>query len=223
LDISLLDFRGSPNIGIYTLTTDLYTLIPIEISETKTEKIKRYLNTNIIYASIGDSTLLGVLSTANSNGIAVPYYTHDEEVDQIKKATNVNVIRINCNKTALGNLILTNDRGAVIDPELIKEKRAVKQIEDVLGVEVAQGTIVGLPYVGSLAVATNKGVLAHPMLREDERKLLEDVLKVPVDVGTVNRGVPFVASGLMANSFGVLAGFITTGPEIVMMSNSLDR
>lgn len=223
MEISLLDIRGSPNIGVYTLTTDLYTMIPIEISDTKTEKIKRYLNTNIIYASIGDSTLLGVLSTANSNGIVVPYYTHDEEIDQIKKAVDVNVIRINCNKTALGNLILANDRGAVIDPELIKEKRAVKQVEDALGVEVVQGTIVGLPYVGSLAVATNKGVLAHPMLREDERKLLEDVLKVPVGVGTVNRGVPFVASGLMANSFGVLAGFITTGPEIVMLSNSLDR
>ncbi len=221
--ISLLDIRGSPNIGIYTLTTDLYTVLPIEVSEAKKEKIKKFLNTETIHTSIGDSTLLGVLSRANSNGILVPYYAHDEEIEQIKKAVDVNVVKIDCNKTALGNLVLANDRGAVVDPELTEEKRVVKQIEDALGVEVAQGTIVGLPYVGSLAVATNKGVLTHPMLREDEKKLLEDVLKVPLDVGTVNRGVPFVASGLMANSFGVLAGFITTGPEIVMLSQSLDR
>ena len=221
--ISLLDIRGSPNIGVYTLTTDLYTVLPIEVSEAKKETIKKFLNTEIIYTSIGDSTLLGVLSRANSNGILVPYYTHDEEIEQIKKAVDVNVVKIDCNKTALGNLVLANDRGVVVDPELTEEKGVVKQIEDALGVEVVQGTIVGLPYVGSLAVATNKGVLTHPMLREDERKLLEDVLKVPVDVGTVNRGVPFVASGLMANSFGVLAGFITTGPEIVMLSQSLDR
>jgi len=223
LAISLLDIRGSPNIGVYTLTTDLYTVLPIEISEAKKETIKKFLNTEIIHTSIGDSTLLGVLSRANSNGILVPYYTHDEEIEQIKKAVDVNVVKIDCNKTALGNLVLANDRGVVVDPELTEEKGVVKQIEDALGVEVAQGTIVGLPYVGSLAVATNKGVLTHPMLREDERKLLEDVLKVPVDVGTVNRGVPFVASGLMANSFGVLAGFITTGPEIVMLTQSLDR
>ncbi len=221
--ISLLDIRGSPNIGVYTLTTDLYTVLPIEVSEAKKETIKKFLNTEIIHTSIGDSTLLGVLSRANSNGILVPYYTHDEEIEQIKKAVDVNVVKIDCNKTALGNLVLANDRGVVVDPELTEEKGVVKQIEDALGVEVVQGTIVGLPYVGSLAVATNKGVLTHPMLREDERKLLEDVLKVPVDVGTVNRGVPFVASGLMANSFGVLAGFITTGPEIVMLSQSLDR
>jgi len=223
LAISLLDIRGSPNIGVYTLTTDLYTMLPIEVSEAKKETIKKFLNTEIIHTSIGDSTLLGVLSRANSNGVLVPYYTHDEEIEQIKKAVDVNVVKIDCNKTALGNLVLANDRGVVVDPELTEEKGVAKQIEDALGVEVVQGTIVGLPYVGSLAVATNKGVLTHPMLREDERKLLEDVLKVPVDVGTVNRGVPFVASGLMANSFGVLAGFITTGPEIVMLSQSLDR
>jgi len=223
LAISLLDIRGSPNIGVYTLTTDLYTVLPIEVSEAKKEKIKKFLNAEIIHTSIGDSTLLGVLSRANSNSILVPYYTHDEEIEQIKKAVDVNVVKIDCNKTALGNLVLANDRGVVVDPELTEEKGVVKQIEDALGVEVVQGTIAGLPYVGSLAVATNKGVLTHPMLREDERKLLEDVLKVPVEVGTVNRGVPFVASGLMANSFGVLAGFITTGPEIVMLSQSLDR
>ena len=221
--ISLLDIRGSPNIGVYTLTTDLYTVLPIEVSEAKKETIKKFLNTEIIYTSIGDSTLLGVLSRANSNGILVPYYTHDEEIEKIRKAVDVNVVKMDCNKTALGNLVLANDRGVVVDPELTEEKGVVKQIEDALGVEVVQGTIVGLPYVGSLAVATNKGVLTHPMLREDERKLLEDVLKVPVEVGTVNRGVPFVAPGLMANSFGVLAGFITTGPEIVMLSQSLDR
>jgi translation initiation factor 6 len=42
-----------------------------------------------------------------------------------------------------------------------------------------------LPYVGSLAVATNKGVLTHPLLKEEEKKTLESVFKVPVDVGTI--------------------------------------
>ena len=45
-----------------------------------------------------------------------------------------------------------------------------------MGVEAVPGEIAGLPYVGSLAVATNKGVVAHPLLKDSERKLLEDVL-----------------------------------------------
>ncbi len=223
MPISLLDIRGSPNIGVYTVTTDLYTLIPVRISKAKVDKIRSYLKTQVIYTSIGDSTLLGALSAANSNGMVVPYYARDEEVDRIKRAVDENIIKIYSKKTALGNLILVNDRGALISPDIAEDRETVRRIEDALDVEAAQGTIAGLPYVGSLAVTTNKGTLAHPMLRDDERELLEDVLKVPVDVGTVNHGVPYVASGLMANSFGVLAGFSTTGPEIVMLSNSLCR
>ena len=62
-------------------------------------------------------------------------------------------------------------------------------------------------------------MLAHPLLQDQERDLIEDVLKVPVDVGTINGGVPFVASGLLANDFGVLIGPPTKGPEIVIISN----
>jgi translation initiation factor 6 len=54
--------------------------------------------------------------------------------------------------------------------------------------------IAGLPYVGSLGVATNKGVLVHALASEDEKKVLQDVFKVPVEVGTINCGVPYVGT-----------------------------
>ena len=73
-----------------------------------------------------------------------------------------------------------------------------------------------------LAVATNKGVLAHPMLNDEEKKILEEVLKVPVDVGTVNCGIPYVGTGLIANSHAAVAGSMTTGPEMFIIGNALD-
>jgi len=76
--------------------------------------------------------------------------------------------------------------------------------------------------VGSLATATNKGVLTHPMLREEEQKLLKDVLKVHVDVGTINCGIPYVAMGLVGNRQGAVAGYITTGPELFIIGQALD-
>jgi translation initiation factor 6 len=109
-----------------------------------------------------------------------------------------------------------------VDQDLMKDKETMKCVRDTLDVEITQGTIAGLNYVGSLAVATNKGVLAHPMIEEDERKLLREVLKVPVDEGTVNLGIPFISSGLMANDNGALAGNVTTGPEIFIIGNALD-
>jgi translation initiation factor 6 (eIF-6) len=47
-------------------------------------------------------------------------------------------------------------------------------------------------------------------------------LKVPVDVGTVNCGVPYVATGLIGNSCGAVAGSLTTGPEMFIIGQALD-
>ncbi|MDH4221230.1 MAG: translation initiation factor IF-6, partial [Candidatus Bathyarchaeota archaeon] len=109
---------------------------------------------------------------------------------------------------------------AIVDPRL--GKRDVTRIGDTLGVEVVAGEIAGLPYVGSLAAATNKGVLAHPLLKEEEQKILKDVLKVHVDVGTINCGIPYVATGLIGNKYGAVAGFMTTGPELFIIGQALD-
>jgi len=117
-------------------------------------------------------------------------------------------------------LVLANDKGAVVDPRL--KGTEIKLISETLDVEVVPSEIAGLTYVGSLAVVTNKGLIAHPMLKDEERKVLEDVFKVPVDVGTVNCGIPYVGTGLIANSHAAVAGSMTTGPEMFIIGNALD-
>jgi translation initiation factor 6 len=117
-------------------------------------------------------------------------------------------------------MVLVNDKGAVVDVRLGPDIKA--KLSDALGVEVVGCDIAGLPYVGSLAAATNNGVLAHPLIKEDEQKVLSDVLKVPVDVGTVNCGVPYVATGLIGNTYGAVAGLLTTGPEMFIIGQALD-
>ena len=48
------------------------------------------------------------------------------------------------------------------------------------------------------------------------------VFKVPVELGTVNCGVPYVGTGLIANSHAAVAGSMTTGPEMFIIGNALD-
>jgi translation initiation factor 6 len=43
-----------------------------------------------------------------------------------------------------------------------------------------------------------------------------------VDVGTINCGVPYVGTGLLANSHAAVAGSMTTGPEMFIIGNALD-
>jgi translation initiation factor 6 len=186
----------------------------------KAEKTAEWLKVKLVHTSIGGSLLAGALACANSNGILLSQFVREEELAAIKGAFDGNITVMETKKTAYGNLVLANDKGALVDPRL-KEPQ-VKQISEALGVEAVAGEIAGLPYVGSLAVATGKGVLAHPLLKEEERKVLEDVFKVPVDVGTINCGIPYVGTGLIANSHAAVAGSLTTGPEMFIIGNALD-
>jgi len=121
--------------------------------------------------------------------------------------------------TAFGNLVLVNDNGGLVSDLLLKEKGILYKIKEILDIELVSGLIAGYPFVGSVAVATNRGVLTHPFLQDAERQLLSDVLKVKVDVGTINGGCPLVASGILANDYGIVVGDLTNGPETMIISN----
>jgi len=195
-------------------------MIPRMMPQRKAQEIAEWLKVKLAYTSIGGSVLAGALVCANSNGMVLPLSVHEEEIAEIRKVFDGTITIMETKKTAYGNLILTSDKGAVADPRI--KETDVKKIADTLGVEVLQTEIAGLPYVGSLATVTNKGVLAHPLLKEEERKILEQAFKVPVDIGTINCGTPYVGTGLIANSHNAVAGSMTTGPEMFIIGNALD-
>ncbi|RLG91775.1 MAG: translation initiation factor IF-6 [Candidatus Hecatellales archaeon] len=207
---------GSPNIGIFSLATDKFAIVPIGLTQRKIERIKNVLKVKVLSLDLAESKLAGVLAAANSNGIVLPHYVSDEDVNFLKKSLDINVGRVESRKTAFGNLILANDYGALVSP--ILTKREVAMIKDILDVEVLTGKLAGFPYVGSVAAASNKGILAHPNISEEEKEFVSNLLKAPVSIGTVNSGVYFVSSGVVINSYGALVGSLTTGPELMAIS-----
>jgi translation initiation factor 6 len=220
LSLFLFDVFGNASIGVYSLVNDRIAIFPPQVPENKRRKVERWLKVKVVATTVGKSLVTGALACSNSNGMILPSFTTVNEVKTIKSATDINLAVMDTKKTAYGNMVLANDKGAVVNPRL--KKRIVNKIADTLGVEVVSGEISGLPYVGSLATATNKGVLAHPMLKDGEREVLEDVLKVPVDVGTINCGISYVGTGLLGNSYGAMAGFLTTGPEMFIIGQAFD-
>ena len=218
--VYLSSIVGSASIGVYSLANDRFAVIPQMVSRKKAERTAELLKVQLVHTSISGSVLIGALACANSNGILLPNSVQEEEFAIIKASFDGNITVMETKKTAYGNLVLANDSGAVVDPRF--KERDVRQIAETLGVEAVASEIAGLPYVGSLGVATNKGILVHPLLKDDEKRLLEDVFKVPVDVGTVNCGIPYVGTGLIGNSKAAVAGSLTTGPEIFIIGNALD-
>jgi translation initiation factor 6 len=220
LAIFRLSLFGSASIGVYSLATEKMVIVPPQAPANKAERLQEWLKAKVIRTTIGQSVLIGALACANSNGIVLPHFVREEEVEAVKSTSDFNMSVMETRKTAYGNLILANDHGALVDPRL--KRRDLTKIGDALGVEVVPGEIAGSPYVGSLATATNRGVLAHPLLKENEEKVLRDVLGVEVDVGTINCGIPYVATGLIGNTRNVVAGTITTGPELFIIGHALD-
>jgi translation initiation factor 6 len=213
-----MNILGSPNIGVYALVTNRFILVPPRTPNSQIGILERTLSVPVTRMTLGGTALLGVLAASNSNGIVVPDFVSDEEM-KILSAVSENAIRLESKRTAFGNLILVNDHGAIVAHSLYKEKITIRRIQNVLGVEIVPGEIARLPYVGSLVAVTNRAALAHPLLEEEEKKLISKHLRVRVDVGTVNRGSPLVQSGILVNDNGVVVGPLTAGPELMIVTN----
>ncbi|MHA1865599.1 MAG: translation initiation factor IF-6 [Candidatus Heimdallarchaeaceae archaeon] len=213
MEISKGTILGNSGIGIFGLATDKYAIVPFGIKETTKELIEKTLECKIIQNSVANTVLLGTMLAGNSKTLLIPPNMTETEYNNFSQLgeLDVEIVEIKSKYTALGNLILLNDKGAVISE--IFEKKAQKQIEDALGIETTVGNILSSPLVGTTGLATNRGCLVHPLTTEEEKRELASLLKVKVDLTTVNRGVPYPKIGIIANSTGAFVGEDTTGPE----------
>lgn len=199
---------------------DQFIVLPLGFAPTKTTMLSKYLEvTDNIYVSIADTRLLGPMMVMNNNGILVSSITSDEEINILKEKSQLNVERLKSKYTAIGNLIATNDHGAIVSP-LCNDVKT--QIQDILGVSVISMTISGYIQTGAMIVATNKGAAAYPNASDDEIKIISDILNVNVEPVTINGGIPFLASGIIANSKSVVVGNMTSGPELIMLSRAFN-
>ena len=217
MSVEIVYAFGNPNIGVYVAASEDFALVPPEASDKLEQAIKRNLSVEVLRASIGSSPLLGVFCVMNSKGVLLGNIAREEEVERIKRGLGDRVVvevLEGVKENAIGNMVLANDKGALVSPLLPKE--ALRVIADALDVEVVQTTLGGSTLVGALGVATNKGVLLSPIASEEEVNLAVSVLKTAKGgFGTVNKGSIFVRSGIVANSKGALVGFETTGVELM--------
>ena len=111
-----MDFQGDPNIGLFGLATDKYLIIPSKIKDSE------ILGKNIINGQVAQTNLNGIFLAGNSNGLLVPNIINSLELKRIKeKLKDVKIKVLETKYTALGNLILCNDKGCIASG-LLKDK-----------------------------------------------------------------------------------------------------
>lgn len=217
MTVIMADVFGSPNIGVYCFSTENIVIVPPGLTNRKINQLAETLGAGVCKTTIGGSTLIGALVTGNSNGILVPHIIRDYECERIQKFTKVGIVHSRW--TALGNVVLANDHGAIIHPDASPE--IANALSTDLKVKTTQGAVCGLPFVGSLGIATNKGAILSPNTRKEEQAVIESALHVEAELGTTNGGVPFVRSGILANSKGAVVGPLTRGAELMQLSRAL--
>ncbi len=212
-------FAGSPYVGVFARATPECLLVRPDVDESVHESCAEELAVPAVPTTVGGSGTVGALAAGNSNGLLVSSRISDRERERITDVVDVPITELPGRINAAGNVVLANDNGAYVHPDVPRE--AVQAIKDGLDVPVSRGTIAGVQTVGTAAVATNSGVLCHPKTTDERLDELEDVLDVPADIGTINYGGPLVGSGLIANDSGYIVGERTTGPELGRIESAL--
>ena len=218
MDIFKYDVYRGPNLGVYLAVNDSIGLVPMGFAKTKSDKLEEYLDIEVHNTAVANTRLIGALSIMNNKGILLPTTAYQNEYDYLKAETDLEVGVLDTKFNALGNVICCNDKGAVVSPWLSKED--CKTISDVLGVETVQKRIAGFNQVGSVMVANNSGAAIHPDTDEKDMEIFSDLLGVNIEPSSINNGVPYVASGVLANNHCIVVGSLTTGPEIMNLTSA---
>jgi translation initiation factor 6 len=211
-------FYGNSFLSLFCKTNDSLTLLPKNTPEKFKSLCNEVLKTKIVHTSIASSDLLGIFSAMNSNAILLPTFISENEKKEIK-STGLNVVIMEGKHYAIGNNVLVNDNGCIINPNMDSNEK--KQIEDCFGVEVIEKKIAGYNTVGSACIVTNKGFLAKNDAGDEEIKFLEEFFKVKGGIGTANLGVSVVGLCAIANSNGLIAGELTSGFEMQRIIEAL--
>ncbi|MFQ5975204.1 MAG: translation initiation factor IF-6 [Candidatus Hydrothermarchaeales archaeon] len=216
--IERVNYGGNPNLGVFMRANDRIALAPEGCSDRFLSMLERSLQVKIFKSQISGTSLIGAMIAMNNKGIVLPKNAYREEIEALK-TLDMNIEVLDDKLTALGNLLMINDFGGIINPKFTKKSK--RKIEDALDIEVESTMIADFRTVGAIGIATNKGAVIHPMVSEEDVELVEGLLKVYVDVGTINRGVGFVRTGIVANCNGAVMGQLTTGPEISRIEDVL--
>jgi len=212
---------GRSLIGVYLAANNSYILYPPTLLNPLLKKFKTIFEEPFFPLTINNSNLLGVYTASNKYGIIVPHIIREDELNNlksyVKETSQIGVLKSIDN--TFGNLILCNDKGAIISSFLENYK---KQIEDILNVEAIIYEFADYYLPGSISLANNYGCLVHPLSNDDEIEHVSSILKVDdVDVSTVNRGIPYLSSGAIVNDKSGIFGVDCTGPEMMRITSVL--
>lgn len=226
-----IDYRGNWNIGAFGLATDKFAIFGYGFREGVINAARKALEVPVIIEKSLFDSLVGSMTVANSRAILLPDKgTTEKGVNNLEKQfqdheldVTVTKIRLKKHYNALGNIALALDNHFITHSRIINQnKKLLPIIEETMGAEVV-GYDFPVKVPGSALVGNGRGLLGHPMIKDQTLTSISEDLNLKVGKGSVNFGSPWVGNGFILNSHGLLAGNKTTGYEMAKIWEVLFR
>lgn len=211
MHLSITNFNGNPNLGLYGIATSKYLLLGKDVPKTHDKTIAEVFGKEVKHINIAGTGLLGVFCLWTGEKLLIPQITFDTELEVLKELS-IPFEVIDTELTALGNNVLLGVQGAILNPDFTDKDEEI--LGETLSLPCKRDTIVEVEAVGSIGVIRGDKGLFHRDIPPQKLRELEEFLGLRITTGTLNMGNPYIKSAIIVDEKGMIVGDASGGPEI---------
>jgi translation initiation factor 6 len=216
MEVDRASIWKTPFIGAYSKVFGVNAVVNKNAPQGFLRRLRDFLRVDsVAVTNISGVHAVSSMIAANSNFIVAPDTIEDEELRELE-SLGKEVLRVESKLKAWGNMMILSEKGVLFSPRVSKKEAST--IIDFLGVDYDFTSLANYVAIGALAVPGEGMCFASKLLKEEEEKLLEDLLKLRVHTVSVNNGMMFIRLGMLVSPYGVLVGESTTGDELMSIS-----
>lgn len=218
-NISLMDFNGNPNIGIYMYVNDKFCLLGQKVNEEKKKEIEKTLQVPVYEINIIGTELIGIFLAGNNEFLLCPevFEREKEILKEICEKHKVKLINIPEIKNTFGNNICFGEEEILINGNY--EKEFIDKIKKETKLKIIEIKSKTYEAIGSTAIFLN----GKYFFSQDYEKIeIKNIFDKIAGIGTINSGSSYISSGIVGNSLGVILGSHSTTIEIQNIVETLE-
>lgn len=221
MGVAKCTIKGSDYIGAFISVTEKYAFLGNDVTRHNEELICKNLGVRPVFLPAFGTSLIGLFTKANSNGILFSNLVEERQLQMIREQhLGINIEILESGLNAVGNNILVNDKIAIVNPDF--DEGAIKEIIDVFGVEAVREEIGGFKTVGANNILTNKGLVVTNNATDAQKRKVDGETGFNSISTTANTGALSIGLTVVANSNGIVVGESTTGFELARIMEGLE-
>lgn len=213
------NFHGNPNVGLYGYAHGEQCIIGERLGKQLRDDVGTTLRCTLHESTIAGTPMPGVFLAGNTRAVLAPSILFPHELAALKKA-GLPVVTIETTHTCLGNNIVANEHGALVNPEFSDTE--VAAIGDALGVPAKRIEIAGTTTPGACIVLHGEKGVIHRDAAQHELEMARATLKLTsLERASINLGSAYLRAGILNSDGGLIVGDQSGGPEIVHLEETL--